>query len=168
MTGGRLLPSDLSALYLHKKLELGPGLFYRTHLLAFKNFFFFFYTQVPFVKDIVQLALTRPVLTAECSALAYPTPRCGKDKLAMSPAHQVQPQGKGLGGPVDLGCFPKALRQELQGLSGSGPGDHCLPSKGSPSPPSATNSPSLVLHWHCRSLRGPTQPKRTADVCMDL
>lgn len=27
-----------------------------------------------FVKDIVQLALTRPVLTAEGSALAYPTP----------------------------------------------------------------------------------------------
>lgn len=81
----------------------------------------------------------------------------------MSPAHEVQPQGKGLGGQWTWGASQNPLGKDSKASPGQSQGATISP----PSPPSATTCLSLVPHWHCRGLRGPTQPKRTSDVRID-
>lgn len=124
---------------------------------------------MPFVKDIVQLALTWPVLPAEGSALVYSTARCRQYKLAVSPAHQVQPQGRALGIQWTWDASRKPSGKDSKAFPGQRQGSTISPPKAplfSPLPP--TLHPWSALAAGAWSLRGPTQPERTADVCMDL
>lgn len=115
----------------------------------------------------MHLALTWSVLMAEDSVWRITPPDVGRTagQITSTPG-AASGEGPGRSSGLEVPPQSPSVRTPSP-LQGRAKGC-CLFSKGSPSLPSVTHAPSLVLHGQCLSLWGPTGPEElqmSARIC---